>query len=320
MNWTPPYYPGVPTYEAASKITLSPGSQASDLEIKLLAVPAHTVLECLTLYPDSSPAPKAEISLVGDMALLKAQSKPDGTFEFPAVVNGEWNFAAEMERGIKLRASQWIEMSGHDLDGVKLRLAAPFTLRGKVVIETPDGAPTPRQPSVALAPHLNRALHQIIPDNGIMGYVSPGSPDTPADADGNLLWQNVYPGTYRVMPILGPPGYYVDSVRFGDAEMSTPEVEISSGAAGFTIVYKTNGGAVRGTAEKCAAGGVLLLPQDPAMRRPGFAHSAPCDANDRYQMGAVRPGDYYVLAFAGDGPEPWSRATVDEAVLPVPPK
>ena len=41
-NWTRTYYPGVTTPEAASKITLLPGGEVSDLELKLLAVPAHS--------------------------------------------------------------------------------------------------------------------------------------------------------------------------------------------------------------------------------------------------------------------------------------
>jgi len=31
----------------------------------------------------------------------------------------------------------------------------------------------------------------------------------------------------------------------------------------------------------------------------GFFHSVRCDAKDRYEIGAVRPGEYYAVAFAG---------------------
>jgi hypothetical protein len=51
------------------------------------------------------------------------------------------------------------------------------------------------------------------------------------------------------------------------------------------------------------------------MRRPGFFYSAPCDANDRYEIGAVRPGEYYALAFAGGDPDPWYRSRWDDALL-----
>jgi hypothetical protein len=318
-NWTRTYYPGVASAQAATKITLLAGGQVSDLELKLLAVPAHPVRGAL-LNPDGKPVPKVEISLNGDMAVLHAKTGPDGAFEFPAVVDGEWDLTAEVEDGgVKLRASQRIEMTGREREGVKVRLAPPFTVRGKIAIETAAGAPPPRLPSVALSSHLSRALREIIPDNGILGYVSPGSPDARPDADGNLTLQNVYPGAYRIVPMLGPPGYYLDSIRLGETETAMPEVEIDSGAALLTLTYKANGGTVRGSVENCAGGGVVMVPQDPAMRRPGFVHSTSCDAApsgaNRYEIRGVRPGDYYLLAFPGDGPEPWSRATYDEDML-----
>ena len=39
---------------------------------------------------------------------------------------------------------------------------------------------------------------------------------------------------------------------------------------------------------------------------------APCDSNDRYAIAAVRPGDYYALAIAGDSPIPWYATILDE--------
>jgi len=68
---------------------------------------------------------------------------------------------------------------------------------------------------------------------------------------------------------------------------------------------------VRGTAENCASGGVVLVPSDPARRRPGFSKSGPCDSSGHYEVRAVRPGDYYALAFAGNGPV----LALDEALL-----
>jgi hypothetical protein len=81
----------------------------------------------------------------------------------------------------------------------------------------------------------------------------------------------------------------------------TGDVEISSSAE-VTVTYKSDGGSVRGKAENCASGGVLLVPGDPARRRPAFFRSGPCDADDGYEIEALRPGDYYALAFAGNGP------------------
>ena len=49
---------------------------------------------------------------------------------------------------------------------------------------------------------------------------------------------------------------------------------------------------------------MLLIPQDPTIQSLGFFRSARCDATDRYEIRAVRPGDYYALAFAEPGGAP----------------
>ena len=87
-------------------------------------------------------------------------------------------------------------------------------------------------------------------------------------------------------------------MRLGGVTMPAPEVELSFGPVDISLVYKTGGGTVRGVVEKCASGGVLLVQQDLLMRLPGFVRNAICDSNDRYEITAVRPGEYYALAFS----------------------
>jgi hypothetical protein len=96
----------------------------------------------------------------------------------------------------------------------------------------------------------------------------------------------------------------------GDRDLAMQDVEISSDVT-ITVVYRTDGGSVLGKAENCASGGLVLVPRDPARRRPGFSKSGPCDSSDRYEVRAVRPGDYYAVAFAGNGPV----FALDEAIL-----
>lgn len=108
-----------------------------------------------------------------------------------------------------------------------------------------------------------------------------------------------------------PPPYYMAAVRVGDASLTTAEIDLSSGAVPITIVYKADGGSVSGAAEKCAGGVVLLIPQNPAIQSLGFFRSARCDATDRYGITAVRPGDYYALAFA----EPGGAPQLDDSLI-----
>jgi carboxypeptidase family protein len=336
MAWARTFYPGVSLPEVASKIMAQPGRVVSDIELKLQAVPVHAVRGML-LNPDGTPAPKVAITLSEELGqpAQRAVSQSGGAFEFPAVVDGEWCLRAAVEDdGVKLRVMQWIEMAGHELEGVKLRLNPPFTVRGQIVMETSKGRPAPNMSSVSLVPRAGRTGREAWMANWMlrpeMHFVEPLPADAPGgdatnqmhaeildsflflgaisarpDADGNFSLQNVYPGSYRIVPMPPPPlPYYLDTVRVGETYLGAPGVELSSGAVPVTVVYKTNGGAVRGTVEKCASGPVLLIPQDMARQWLGFLRAAQCDSNDRYGITGVRPGEYYALAFAGGGPLP----------------
>jgi hypothetical protein len=349
LIWTRTFYPGVATLEAASRIVLRPGGESSGIVIRLLAVPSHAVRGIL-LNPDGTPASGATITL-GEQQdpasghpmfkrdparTLRTETNSDGAFEFPQVADGEWRLAAEVESGgEKRRATQWIDMADQELEGVKLQLAPPFILRGRVAMETQKGTPAPDPFPVFLMPH-GRPVHSDSGRSNWMLYtglhfeppIPRNAPDaaevrkategikadeladelgaliaTP-DADGNFSLKNVYPGSYGIASMTPPPPYYLAGVRVGDAELTTAETNLSSGAAPITIVYRTDGGTVHGTAEKCAGGLVLLIPQDTALQSFPFFRTTRCDASDRYEITAIRPGDYYSLAFAGPGGVP----------------
>jgi hypothetical protein len=191
---------------------------------------------------------------------------------------------------------EWIEVSKHDVENVKLRLVSPLTLRGRVVMEAPKDTPAPPPDPLILS--LSGGRNSQEGELGLGGSVL-----AEPDANGDFVVPDAYPGLYRLGPLLPQTRspYYLDSIRAGDADLTMQEVEISSDVA-ITVVYKADGGSVHGKAENCASGGVVLIPSDPARRRPGFSKSGACDSSGNYHVDAVRPGDYYALAFAGNGP------------------
>jgi hypothetical protein len=89
--WTPVYYPGVASWQAASKIVVHPGDQIAGIELKLFPVPAHVVRGML-LNPAGTPAPAVTVTLDIDEARLndkenrptyEATTNSEGAFEFP---------------------------------------------------------------------------------------------------------------------------------------------------------------------------------------------------------------------------------------------
>lgn len=307
MGWPETYYPGSAVAEGASKLAVRPGADVSDLELKLLAVPVHAVRGVL-LNIDGKPVPKQKVNLADEEPLQparEAETKADGAFEFPAVTDGVRGLSANVEiGGVKLRARQRLEMAGRDLEGIKLRLEAPFALRGKVVVETAQGMAPPKMPTVVLRsvdPEHESEFTELM--------------SARPDADGAFTFPHVYPGTYRMDGGMAPGQAYLDSVRLGEAEVPGMQMELASGAPLLTVRYKTGGGTVRGAAENCTQGDVLLIPAEIALRRAGLARSGRCDANGRYEISGLRPGEYYALAFTRGGSSPFPQTEWDEGTL-----
>jgi hypothetical protein len=292
-GWAQTFYPGVTDPQLAVRVMVRVGGDVSNLDIKLAALPVHRI-RGVVLDPRGNPVGDATVTLrksIGSPGLIR-KTRAGGAFEFEAVTEGEWRISPNADQ-----VARPVELKAHDLENLELRADAPFAMQGKIVMEVPEGATAPKPPSVVLASNA--------------GGFRTGIPD----AKGDVHIQNVYPGAYQILPGPAPPKYYLDSIRIGGRDALESGVGIVAGSAPLTVAYKLGGGTVRGTVEKCAGGTVRLLPHDKAMWRPGFVFFAPCDANGRYAITAVRPGEYYAVAIAGDSPTPWYATMWDDESL-----
>lgn len=289
LGWVRTFYPRAAVRDQAAAIALQPGGNFDGLEIRLLALPVHTVRGVLR-NPDGTPAAKVVVDMREEgphgNAPYDAETAADGAFEIPDVVDGVWQVLAEPQReGRRQKADAWVEVRGHDVEGVDLRLADPFRLMGKVILDGPPGTSAPEPPEVTLI--------QQHDGHFVAGGVEPPVRPQP---DGRFRNDDLYPGTYLVVPGAAPPAYYLDSIRLGDQAIAG-ETELSNGSE-LTIVYKSDGGSVRGTVAECAGGRAVLV----AVNGPRWTtFSAECDAHGRFHIDAVRPGEYYAVGLGGDG-------------------
>ena len=292
LGWTKTYYPGVARPESAAKINLPPGGDLLDIELKFQAVPTHA-LRGVLLNPDGTPAVKVPIVACQDAMVprLRVTSGADGTFELP-LVDGPSLLSATLQREDgALRAVQTVEMAGRDIEGVKLRLKAPIKVPLAIATEKVEGRSAAGSVQFSLVPVGGAGLYSL-PRAGVA--VANGA--APGERDLSL-----YPAAYRLFLAAAPRGYYLDAVRLGGAEIPAPDIDLTAGPLPLTLVFKANGGSLRGTVEKCAAGGVLLVPQDPAQRWQSSGREPRCDSNGRYEISDLRPGDYYAIAFQSSG-------------------
>jgi hypothetical protein len=295
LAWAHTYYPASLLPEGAAKLSLKPGTDVLGLELKLLAVPTHTI-KGVCLNPNGSPAQNVKITRTEGRPYPIAETvttNAEGAWEFAAVVDGEWNLGAQSS---ELQASEWIEMGGHDVERVTLRLTAPFAVTSKVEIEAPQTMTVPRMPSISLTPHFSRSG---------MG--------TALILLGTLRMDKLYPGLYSISAPRPPQPFYLDAIRVDGIEPNTREIELS-GPATITAVYKINGGQVRGTVEGCTEGSVWLIPQD-AAKRHAFWHAEPCLKDGHYEAKSIRPGEYYAVPASGEFPRAWIYGIFEQPVL-----
>jgi hypothetical protein len=291
LGWAQTFFPGVADPQTAEAVTVRPGDQWNP-DLKLAAAPVHRVRGRI-LDPRSHPVSKASVALGKGFGPTRLQeTNGNGTFEFASVVDDEWRLSAVVdEGGVKLKAAQWIRVKDRDLENIEVRLAEPFSLRVRIAVEVPEGAAVSRLSIPPLELNLGTALPT---DRAFDGSINIRGPH-----EGELTVPNVYPGTYQLRQLGNSPvPYYLDSIRLGDAD-ALGLFSIVSDNQPLIITYKLGGGTVHGTVEKGDSSHVFLIPEDPDLRRSGFAQVTECDRNGRFEFSAVRPGGYYGLAIAG---------------------
>jgi hypothetical protein len=189
------------------------------------------------------------------------------------------------------------------VDNVELRMRAPFSLRGRLVAEVPDGTPAPELPDTDLG---------LVPVAAMLADALGSFLAVRVDG-GELTVRDVYPEAYQVQILTDAPvPYFLDSIRIGE-QNAVGTVSILSDAMPLLVTLKLGGGTVRGTLEGCDGGPVFLVPQETSLRRSGFIRITTCDRNGHFEFAAVRPGEYYGMA-TGVAPRSFA-ALSDDHVL-----
>jgi hypothetical protein len=195
----------------------------------------------------------------------------DGTFEFPGVGQGEWRLIAEVSEGMSIST---LTVRDLDLEDVQVVMSPSFTLGVFLDWQSEKGKRPEKAPQLMLTA-------------AGLEYYSDGS-----DIEKQRI-THLYTGRYR-FAASSRPGFYLDSVMLGDQEITDREIDIRAASPPVRLIYKSDGGQVRGTVEKCAGASVVLLPQDTDLIDQ--TTSARCDDHGNFEVRDLRPGSYYAIA------------------------
>jgi protocatechuate 3,4-dioxygenase beta subunit len=325
----PVYYPTTTDPLQARVVDVRPGSDTRGLDITAIRVLTRTirgtVFNGVTRQLPSSAFPAQVRLLATDPAQQPFNGTVDqttGKFEIPRVVPGNYVLFGVMRQNSApntpptevLWASMPLEVRDRDIQDLSLATVPGIATQGRITVEGITGPP----------PNLAGLFIGMRPDPLItQGAPSPSGQST---TEGTFNLAQANPGKFRVyvIPMLapnnpgllgglppGPPALrelnpYVKSIKAGGVDVIDTGVTLAPGmeTVNLEIVLATNAGAVSGRVlndQKQPVDGAVvgLIPAVPSARgfRMDMYKSTSTDADGRFQLQGLPPGEYKVFAW-----------------------
>jgi hypothetical protein len=287
--YPPVYYPGTTSSDDAQDIRLG-SSEELHVTIALTPMRSATVRGSV-VTEDGRPASGFVVlsDVTGPGAKVKTWRAPleRGTFQFDDVWPGEHVIEKDAEEpdveGADYDALQ-VTVNGDDVEGLVLHTKPLRPLRGRIVFEG-GAAPSGVEPSAF-------AVKAIGP-YGLSGFAV-----TAGD------WTFTLPMTEgpSTLQAVTPNGWYLDRIRLGGSDVTDTPL---SGAEGLELVVTNvaatlEGSVTTGRGDLVVGATVVVLPEDPALRRIGSRAVGILSSNaqGRFRVDGLPSGRYLALTSA----------------------
>jgi hypothetical protein len=296
-RWTHPeeaypviFYPNVREPAQATATDVAPGGHLNNIDFRLRKLPAYHIRGTLSVEaPGNEGIVTAAVPESGVSGMTgNARVQSDGSFDVRGLVNGAYLVSyTQFGSDNMSTTSQTIQISDGDVNGVALARKPPISVSGTVTVEGPQ--PDKLDLHIALG-----ATHLMGPSGGVTG------------ADGKFVIAGVSPNVWPVQIENVPPGKYVKSIRLGDQENNSGEIDLTEHtSASLSIMLGADGGEVDGTVQNtggqpAAATQVTLAPAEEFNARADLLKRAVTDASGNFQIKDVAPGEYKVFAWESD--------------------
>jgi hypothetical protein len=277
--WAATYFPSTIDRAAAEPIPVMNGLVVNR-DVRLRSVPARRIRGVVR---DESGQLAAGVSVrLSSGEEQSVVTAADGAFDF-LTRDGEWRLSATRNEA---RGQTTAIVSRHDLENVEIRLALPFSVP---LIVDREGPVDNRMPTLILS--------------GVEG------PATMSPLMGDVI-QKVYPGRYTIRTMATVPGSYVESVKLGDMDVTNQPFDLWSGAQPIRVTYRKGAATVRGTVDG-SIGAVVVM-------EPGSSDSRTYQlSNGSFNIGGLRPGDYYIFAVDRQPPFRMTEAIIKKLLTGV---
>jgi hypothetical protein len=207
------YYPGVKAEKKARVVVVAAGATLSGIDFKLARPAWLRVTGVVKGIPEAAPAGLVRALLTssddrGSFGIIQsAPIQPDGSFEFPKVLPGE--YLVRLGAASMLNQNARVKVNEKD---VHINMETSLIV-GRVSID--DGSPLP----VSMGPTLigqqepvslvQLRFHQTMPPTGRQTGAPQSMPQT--RTDGYFAFEGA--GVYQIVPHQMPMGYYLKDAR-----------------------------------------------------------------------------------------------------------
>lgn len=302
QHYSATYYPGTTFADQARTVTVGGSSQPPRVEFRLQLVPPARVTGRL-IADESRPLLSGAIILspragegVASVAREGAQILPDGRFSFDGVAPGRYEIRARGQTDSKaapLFAVYSIEVSGADLEGIRMMLHPGAVLDGVVAIESVHGG---RPPDLSTL-----RVRAPLVDGGAFGDSLTGA----VQAGGAYVLRGIMKGSHQIVVDGLQPPWALKSVDYRGRDIADLQLAVQEREQihDVRIVITDGAGEVSGVVQNprnlpAAGTGVLVCPTAPAFRlrtsrrmRVTFT-----DRDGRWSVAGLPPGEYLAVA------------------------
>ena len=302
------YYPGTVDFSHAAQIDLKPGVELKGLNLVMTEQPTYrvrgSVVDGATGNPGSASIGIFPRNGVGITGSAFPAGSPNGTFELQSISPGEYVLLGIL--GLRsvapgspdppariVRAN--VDVVASNVENVVLTFPPLVRISGRLSVEG--------QANLAGMESFQARLVTVKGGAAIPVPARPVRTHSVPGADGTFLYDGVIPGEYELRFGGLPANAYVKEAKYGDGDVLTNPMKISSDKESLKIVVSPNGGQVEGTLfddNKRPAGSaeISLIPDD--RNRLGLYRRILTDGAGHFSIHGLAPGGYKLFA--------WDRA------------
>jgi hypothetical protein len=349
LRYAPVFYPGTTDAAGAVPITLTAGEERSAVDFVVELVPTATV-EGAVVRPDGQPASaNVQVMALSSSARIpgvfelppRASVTPDGRFSLSGLGPGHYTVMARAAsaaiapgplapaggRGgggapaMDLWAATEIDVAGHDITDVTLRLATGVTVSGRVTTETasPEAGSLAGRGSVRL----------VAPPDSAMSL---GVPPAQIGADGSFTFTGVTPGAYLLSANLtggspATPAWTLKSATLGGRDVLDTPLVIAPGqdVAGLVVTFsdrvtELSGSLIDQVGRPAPNHFVVLFSTNPAYWRQQsrwLRQPARPASDGRFSVAGMPAGEYFLAAVTEFEPNEWYTPAFLQQLVPL---